>query len=118
MHAAGRKCREPAPAGIARRACRFRCREPSRRKSQRLDHFPAFGPPQPGAPSNQRVRHRQRQSAARERQAIRNQMRADFGQQPVGTRRLAGRIDEPGERRRELHGPIMGLTRLACHELS
>ena len=55
--------------------------------------------------------------AARERQAIRDQTRADLGQQPVGARRLAGRIDEPGERRRELHGPIMGLTQLPCHEL-
>jgi hypothetical protein len=79
-------------------------REPSRHEPQGLDHFPALGPPEPGAPSNQRVRHGQCQGAARERQAIRDRTHADLGQQPVGARRLAGRIDEPGERRRELHG--------------
>src|SRR5437762_8323810 len=44
-------------------------------------------------------------------------MRADLGQQSVGARRVAGRIDEPGERRRKLHGPIIGLTQLPCHAL-
>jgi hypothetical protein len=45
-------------------------------------------------------------------------MCAEFRQQPIGARGLRGCIDEPGERRRKLHGAIMGLTHLRCHELS
>ena len=109
MDGAGRQSSEPAPAGIVRRARRFYGREPSGHKPQGLDHFPAVGPPQPRAPSNKRVRHGHRQGAARERHAIRAQTCADLGQQPVCARRLNGRIDEPGERRRELHGSNIGV---------
>jgi hypothetical protein len=45
-------------------------------------------------------------------------MRAEFRQQPVGTGRLAGCIDKPGERRGKLHGAIMMLTHDPCHEQS
>jgi hypothetical protein len=91
MHDAGRQSGEPAPAGIAGRARRS-CGsepsrdEPSRHEPQGLDHFPALGPPEPSAPSNERVRHGQCQGAARERQAIRDQTRAELRQQPVGAR--------------------------------
>jgi hypothetical protein len=58
------------------------------------------------------VRNLERQRAAGQRQGIRGQMHAEFRQQPVDARDLCGCINEPGEPRRKLHGPIMGLTQL------
>jgi len=95
MDRAGREAGEPA-TGIVGLACRWRDREPSRHEAQGLDHLPALGPPQPCAPRDQRMRHGQGQGATRERQAILDQTRADFRQQPVGASHLAGRVDEPG----------------------
>ena len=56
------------------------------------------------------MRNVERQGAARERQAIFDQMRAEFRQQPVGAGGLGGRVDEPGEGRKKLHGAILELT--------
>ena len=108
---------KPAPAGIAGLICRFRRWKPPGRKSQGLDHLSAVGAPQPGAPGDQGVRERERQSAAGERHAVLDQVCAELRQPLVGTRRLSGRIDEPRNCRGELHGLIMGLTRLHCHLL-
>src|SRR5277367_4070821 len=63
------------------------------------------------------MRQRQRQGAADERRAVLDHERAELRQKPVGARDLAGIIYEPGERRGELHGSIMGLTRRSCHLL-
>ena len=41
---------------------------PAAAESQRLDHLAAIGPPEPGAPGDERVRRGQRQRAAGERQ--------------------------------------------------
>jgi hypothetical protein len=64
------------------------------------------------------VRNFKRQSPARERQAILDQMSAELRQQPIGARDLGGGIDEPGECGRKLHGAIVGLTDHPCHEIS
>ena len=82
--------REPLPAGIVG-GCHRRRQRPARRKPKRLDHLAALRAPQPGAPRDQRMRNLQRQRAGRERQAIGDQMRAEFGEQ-TGRR--------PGSRRR------------------
>src|SRR3984885_10783215 len=63
------------------------------------------------------MRQGQRQGAADERRAVLDHERAELRQKPVGARDLAGRIYEPAERRGELHGSIMGLTRRSCHLL-
>jgi hypothetical protein len=115
VHEAGGDSGEPAPTGVVRWACFRRCRGSSRGEPHSLDDFPIIGAPQPGAPGDERVRNGKRQRAADERQAILDQTRAEFRQQPVGARRLAGCIDEPGERRRKLHGAIMGLPHQPCH---
>ncbi len=114
---AGGQSGEPMPAGIVLRARPAQRRKFSRHEAEGLDHLPAFGPPQPGAPCDKRMRHRHCQGAARKRKAIRHQTCAEFGQQLVRTRRLGGRIDKPGKRRRKLHGPNHGLTALPCHGL-
>src|SRR5262249_4784517 len=118
VYEAGCDSGEPAPAGIVGWACIFHCRGSSWREAQSLDDLPALGKPQPGAPGNEWVRNVKRQCAAREWQAVRHEALAEFRQQPVGAWRLAGFVDEPGERRRKLHGAIMGLTQHPCHELS
>jgi hypothetical protein len=118
MRDAGGESGEPAPANIVRWAVFLSCRGSSRRESQGLDDLPTLGAPEPGAPGNEGVRNTKRQGATREREAILDQMRAEFRQQSVGTRGLRGRIDEPGERRRKLHEAIVGLTHHPCHEIS
>ena len=52
------------------------------------------------------------QGTAGQRQIIGDQMRAKFGKEPVRARRSAGRIDQPCQRRIQLHGPIMWQRRL------
>ena len=82
------------PAGLPPRR-----REPAGQEPQRLDHLAALGPPQPGAPGDERVRRGQRQGAAGERHAIFDQARAEVGQKLVGRRRFGRRVNQPGERR-------------------
>jgi hypothetical protein len=53
------------------------------------------------------VRHSKRQRPAGERHIVRKQARAEFGEEPVSARRNAGRIDQPCQRRTQLHAPIM-----------
>jgi hypothetical protein len=55
---------------------------------------------------------RERQGAAGERQTIGDHMRAEVGKEPVGSERSTGRIDQPRQRRIQLHGPIMWQRRL------
>src|SRR5262249_11245302 len=107
MYGAGCDCYEPAPAGIVGWACSQRCRWHARREPQRLDTFSVLGAPQPGAPGNERVRNFKGQSTAGKRQAVGEQMDAEFRQEPIGASAMGGGIDEPGERRRKLHRAIM-----------
>jgi hypothetical protein len=58
------------------------------------------------------MRDRERQGAAGERQFISDQMRTEFGKEPVRTRCSARRIHQPCQRRIELHGPIMWQRRV------
>src|SRR5262249_4030647 len=99
---------EPAPPGIVGSACSRRCRWHARREPQRLDDFAVIGAPQPGAPGNERVRNSKRQGAASERQAVGDEMGAEFRQEAIGARAIGGGIDEPSKRRRKLHRAIMG----------
>ena len=99
---------EPAPAGIAGQACSGRCRRCPGRKPQSLDDFSVISAPQPRASCNERVRNSERQRAAGKRQAVGEQMGAEFRQEPIGARAIGGGIDEPGKRRRKLHRAIMG----------
>ena len=94
MDAAGSEPREPAPAGVAGLTRRSRGREPARREAQGLDHLAASGPPQPGAPGDQRMRRGERQGAAGERRAVLGQAR---GRAPPGTGRR--RSSRPPRRR-------------------
>src|SRR5262245_64327817 len=53
----------------------FRSRRGQARRpeAQRLDHGSGLRPPQPGATSNDRMRHGQRQGSAGQRQAVRSE---------------------------------------------
>jgi len=108
VYGAGSDCCEPAPAGIVGWACAQRCRWHARREPQSLDDFSVIGAPQPGAPGNERVRNIKRQGAAGERQAVGDEMGAEFRQEPIGARAIGGGIDEPRKSRRKLHRAIMG----------
>jgi hypothetical protein len=106
MHGPACKRGQPALAGIAGQI-RHPRGESRRRKSHRLDHLAVPGPPQPGAAGNDRVRHGERQRTAGERQAVPCQARPEFAEEPAGARRSAGGIDQPCQRRTQLHVPIM-----------
>src|SRR5262245_11174911 len=108
VYGAGGDCCEPAPAGIVGPACARRCRWHARREPQSLDDFSVIGAPQPGAPGNERVRSNKRQGAAGERQAVGDEMGAEFRQEPIGARAIGSGIDEPRQSRRKLHRAIMG----------
>jgi hypothetical protein len=54
------------------------------------------------------VRNIKRQGSAGERQAVGEQMGAEFRQEPIRTRAIGGGIDEPRKSRRKLHRAIMG----------
>ena len=107
MHRPACEGGQPAPTGIASGIRQPRAAESRRRKSHRLDHLAVLGPPQPGAAGNDRVRYGERKRAAGERQVIPDQARPEFAQEPVRARRSAGRIDQPCQRRTQLHGAIM-----------
>jgi hypothetical protein len=51
------------------------------------------------------MRHGERQGTAGERHAVRDQACAEFGEESLGARRGAGCIDQPCQRRTQLHGP-------------
>ena len=108
MHKARRNSGEPAPAGIVGSVCRWRCRGSSWREPQSLDDFSAAGAPQPSVPGNERVRNIKRLGSASERQAVGEQMGAEFCQEPIGARAIGGCIYEPRKRRRKLHRAILG----------
>ena len=108
VYGAGSDCCEPAPARIVCWACSRRRRWRARREPQSLDDFSIIGAPQPGAPGNERVRNSKRQGAAGERQAVGDEMGAEFRQERIGARAIGGGIDEPSKRRRKLHRAIMG----------
>src|SRR6516165_8820190 len=116
VHGAGGDCCEPAPAGIGGWAYSRRCRWHARRESQSLDDLSVIGAPQPSAPGNERVRNIKRQGSASERQAVGEQMGAEFRQEPIGTRAIGGGIDEPRKSRRKLHRAIMGRRNYSCHD--
>ena len=61
------------------------------------------------------MRHLQRQGARRERDAVGNEMSAELREQTVRPGTIRGGIDKPGERRGELHGPIMTKAGRVCH---
>ena len=87
--------------GVAREPWRGRA---SRGEAQALDDLAVPGAPKPGPPGDQGVGDVERQGAAGQRQAVRDQMRAEFGEQFAGASALGRRIDEPGERRVHPHG--------------
>jgi hypothetical protein len=65
------------------------------------------------------MRHRERQGAAGQRQAVGQQPAAEFGEEPVRAGRGAGLVHQPGEGPRQIHGQIhtaiMPSRPLACH---
>ena len=107
-----------APAGIA--TCSdIRPREwLLRREAEGFNDLAIVCAPQPGAPGDQRVRDLERQGATCKRQTIRHEVRTQFRQQPVGAGDPGGGINQPTQRRRQLHHPMMGLTHQPCHALS
>ena len=79
-------------------------------EAQRLDHHPGLRPPQPGAAGDDRMRHRQGQGAAGQRQTFGQQPAAELGQEPVRAGRGAGFVHQPSEGRRQslaIHTAIM-----------
>ena len=100
-----RPASSPGLAAPWPRACRH---EP-----QRLDHLPARGPPQPGAPRDQRVRHGQSvraPPASGRPSATRRAPSSASSRSAPGVSPAASTSQD--ERRRQLHGPIMRLTPL------
>ena len=61
------------------------------------------------------MRHRERQGAAGQRQAVGQQPAAELGQEPVRAGRGAGLVHQPGEGRGQIHAAIMRPRPLACH---
>ena len=61
------------------------------------------------------MRHRERQGAAGQRQAVGQQPAAELGQEPVRAGRGAGLVHQPGEGRGQIHAAIMPPRPLACH---
>jgi hypothetical protein len=54
------------------------------------------------------MRHRERQRAAGERQAVGKQPAAEVGEKPVSAGRAAGLVHQPGERRGQVHRSATG----------
>ncbi|MHC2318673.1 hypothetical protein ACVIHC_005719 [Bradyrhizobium diazoefficiens] len=111
VHLAVRNAAEPAATGIVGRVGR----QSAWCKAERFDHRAGPGAPQPGPLRDQRVRHLQRQGACRKRHAVGDQMRAEVRKQAVGPLTIGGGIDEPGEGRGEVHGPMMTKQARLCH---
>ena len=65
------------------------------------------------------MRHRERQGAAGQRQAVGQQPAAELGQEPVRAGRGAGLVHQPSEGPRQIHwqihAAIMPPRPLACH---
>ena len=87
----------PAPGQAPADQSRRGLAESDRRRSPRASITAhGLGPPEPGAAGDERVRRRERQGAAGERQAVvASSRRADLGQEPVGAGRGAGVVREP-----------------------
>ena len=101
-----RKSSEPAPAGIAGRAWRSRGGELGVTNPRASITCP-FSLPQPGAPSDERWGT----ASVRAPPASGRPPSTRCAPSSASTDRrrgLPGRIEKPGERRRELHGPIWG----------
>jgi hypothetical protein len=73
VHETGSEFSKPAPPCIARRPQRFGGPEISSHKLQGFNHLAAGSSPEPGAPSNERMRDGQSQGAARNGQAVGDQ---------------------------------------------
>ena len=106
LHGARRDAREPSPPSLAWGNC---CGHASRGEAQTLDDLAAPGAPQPGPPGDQGVWDIERQGAARERQAIGDEVSAELGEQVSCATDFGGLIDKPGERRVHSHRPDHGL---------
>ena len=61
------------------------------------------------------MRHRQGQGAAGQRHAVGLQPAAELDQEPVRAGRGAGLVDQPGERRGQIHRRDHAATAVSCH---
>ncbi len=111
VHHTVRDVAQPAAAGIVGRVGR----EAARCEAERFDHPAVLRAPQPGPFRDQRMWHLQRQAACGKRHAVGDQMCAEIRKQAVSPGAIGGSIDKPGERRREVHGPIMTKAGRLCH---